>query len=93
MVTDPPLPLIAIRPSSIIIALVKLFFVPIKILSNAKRISFADEQSQQLEGDRMMYDLEKKSWVLLKKDNQNDKIEINKRVKTILKTLKKNTDE
>ena len=40
-----------------------------------------------------MYDLEKKSWVLLKKDNQNDKIEINKRVKTILKTLKKNTDE
>ena len=65
----------------------------VKILSNAKRISFADEQSQQLEGDRMMYDLEKKSWVLLKKDNQNDKIEINKRVKTILKTLKKNTDE
>ena len=39
------------------------------------------------------HDLEKKSWVLLKKDNQNDKIEINKRVKTILKTIKKNTDE
>ena len=65
----------------------------VKILSNAKRISFVDEQSQELEGDRMMYDLKAKSWVLFKKDNQNDKIEINKRVKTILKTLKKNKDE
>ena len=37
----------------------------IKILSNAKRISSSDKQSQQLEGDRMMYDLAKKTWVLL----------------------------
>ena len=65
----------------------------VKILSNAKRISFTDEQSQQLEGERMMYDIEKRTWVLLKKDNQDDKIEINKRVKTILKNLKKKNDE
>ena len=40
-----------------------------------------------------MYDIEKRTWVLLKKDNQDDKIEINKRVKTILKNLKKKNDE
>ena len=37
----------------------------IKILSNAKRLSSTDKQSQQLEGDSMMYDLTKKIWVLL----------------------------
>ena len=60
----------------------------IKILSNAKRISSSDKQSQQLEGDRMMYDLAKKTWVLLKKENQDDKIKIQERTKTILKTRK-----
>ncbi len=61
----------------------------IKILSNAKRISYTDDQSQELEGDRMMYDLTKKSWILLKKESQGDKVKIEQRVKTILKTKKR----
>jgi LPS export ABC transporter protein LptC len=60
----------------------------IKILSNAKRLSYTDKQSQQLEGDRMLYDLAKKTWILLKKENQGDKIKIQERTKTILKTRK-----
>ena len=36
----------------------------------------------------MLYDLNKKTWVLLKKEGQNDKIKIQNRVKTILKTKK-----
>jgi hypothetical protein len=36
----------------------------------------------------MLYDLKKKTWVLLKKEMQNDKIKIKNRVKTILKTRK-----
>ena len=60
----------------------------IKILSNAKRLSSTDKQSQQLEGDSMMYDLTKKIWVLLKKENQGDEIEIQERTKTIFKIKK-----
>ena len=60
----------------------------IKILSNAKRLSSTDEQSQQLEGDRMMYDLAKKTWVLLKKENQDDKVKVQERTKTIFKIKK-----
>ena len=60
----------------------------IKILSNAKRLSSTDKQSQQLEGDRMMYDLAKKTWVLLKKENQSDKIKLQERTKTIFKIKK-----
>ena len=60
----------------------------IKILSNAKRLSSSDEQSQQLEGDKMMYDLAKKTWVLLKKENQDDKIKVQERTKTIFKIKK-----
>ena len=60
----------------------------IKILSNAKRLSYTDEQSQELDGDRMLYDLNKKTWILLKKENQDDKVKIRERVKTILKTKK-----
>ena len=60
----------------------------IKILSNAKRLSSSDEQSQQLEGESMMYDLAKKTWVLLKKENQNDKTKVQERTKTIFKTKK-----
>ena len=60
----------------------------IKILSNAKRLSYTDDQSQELEGERMLYDLAKKTWVLLKKENQDDKIKIEERTKTILKTRK-----
>ena len=62
----------------------------INILSNAKRISYTDNRSEQLEGDRMQYDLNKKTWVLLKKQTQNDKMQIQERVKTILKTRKIN---
>ena len=60
----------------------------IRILSNAKRLSITDERSEQIEGERMLYDLKKKTWVLLKKEMQNDKIKIKNRVKTILKTRK-----
>jgi len=60
----------------------------IKILSNAKRLSYTDTKSQQLEGDRMLYDLAKKTWVLLKKENGDDKIKIQERTRTILKTRK-----
>ena len=60
----------------------------IKILSNAKRLSSSDEKSQQLEGDKMMYDLAKKTWVLLKKENQDDKIKVQKRTKAIFKIKK-----
>jgi len=60
----------------------------IKILSNAKRLSYTDKQSQELEGERMLYDLTKKTWVLLKKENQDDKMKIQERTKTILKTRK-----
>ena len=57
----------------------------IKILSNAKRLSYTDEQSQQLEGDRMMYDLNKRTWVLLKKEDQDDTVKVQERTKTIFK--------
>ena len=60
----------------------------IKILSNAKRLSVSDDRTEQLEGERMLYDLKKKTWVLLKKEMQNDKIKIKDRVKTILRTRK-----
>ena len=61
----------------------------IKILSNAKRLSYTDDQSQDLQGDSMIYDLAKKTWILLKKESQDDKVRIQDRVKTILKTKKR----
>ena len=60
----------------------------IKILSNAKRLSSSDDRSEQLEGETMLYDLNKKTWVLLKKEGHDDKLKIQNRVKTILKTRK-----
>jgi hypothetical protein len=60
----------------------------VRILSNAKRLSTTDDRSEELEGETMLYDLNKKTWVLLKKEGQNDKIQIQNRVKTILKTKK-----
>jgi len=62
----------------------------ITILSNAKRLSVTDERTEQLEGETMLYDLSKKTWVLLKKEMQDDKIKIKDRVKTILRTKKGN---
>ena len=60
----------------------------VRILSNAKRLSTTNERSEELEGETMLYDLNKKTWVLLKKEYQDDKMQIQKRVKTILKTKK-----
>ena len=59
----------------------------VKILSNAKRLSYTDSRSEQLEGDQMVYNLEKKTWTVIKKPN-DDKMQIQNRVKTILKTKK-----
>lgn len=61
----------------------------IKILSKAKRISYTDKRSEQLQGEKMIYNLEKKTWVLLMKET-NNKSDIKERVKTILKTKKTN---
>lgn len=61
----------------------------IKILSKAKRISYTDKGSEHLQGEKMIYNLEKKTWVLLMKET-NDKSDIKERVKTILKTKKAN---
>ena len=61
----------------------------IKILSKAKRISYTDKGSEQLQGEKMIYNLEKKTWVLFMKET-NDKSDIKERVKTILKTKKTN---
>ena len=59
----------------------------VEILSNAKRISFTDEKSEQISGERMIYNLSKKTWTVSKK-NSNDKKSITDRVKTILRTKK-----
>jgi len=61
----------------------------IKILSKAKRISYTDKGTEQVQGEKMIYDLEKKTWILLMKET-DDKSDIKERVKTILKTKKSN---
>ena len=58
----------------------------VKILSNARRLSYTKDRSEQLEGDQMLYNLKKKSWVLLKKENDDDANLIKERVKTILRS-------
>ena len=60
----------------------------VKILSNAKRLSYTEERSEQLEGDQMLYNIEKKTWSVIKKPN-DDKMQIQNRVKTILKTKRR----
>ncbi len=60
----------------------------VKILSNAKRLSYTEERLEQLEGDQMLYNIEKKTWSVIKKPN-DDKMQIQNRVKTILKTKKR----
>ena len=60
----------------------------VRILSNARRISSNDVRTEELQGETMLYDLNKKTWVLLKKEGQDDRIQIQNRVKTILKTKK-----
>ena len=61
----------------------------IKILSKAKRISYTDKGSEQIQGEKMIYNLEKKTWSLLMKE-PDGKLGIKERVKTILKTKKAN---
>ena len=61
----------------------------VEILSNAKRISSENDKSEQISGDRMIYNLNKKTWVVSKRKN-TDKREISERVKTILRTKKSN---
>ncbi len=61
----------------------------VEILSNAKRISSENDKTEQISGDRMIYNLSKKTWVVSKEKNTN-KNEITERVKTILRTKKSN---
>ena len=61
----------------------------VEILSNAKRISSENGKSEQISGDRMIYDLNRKTWMVSKEKNTNKK-EITERVKTILRTKRSN---
>ena len=60
----------------------------VEILSNAKRVSYTSDKSEQISGDRMQYDLDKKTWTV-SKHKDDDKKNIKDRVTTILKTKKK----
>ena len=61
----------------------------VEILSNAKRISSENGKSEQISGDRMIYNLSRKTWVVSKEKITNKK-EITERVKTILRTKRSN---
>ncbi len=60
----------------------------VKILSKAKRLSFDENKTGQIEGDKLIYDMGNKSWKVLKKNSINN-TEIKERVRTILKTRNK----
>ena len=60
----------------------------VKILSKAKRISFDEDKVGQIQGDKLVYNMESKTWKVLKKSS-NDASKIKERVKTILKTRTK----
>jgi len=60
----------------------------VKILANANRVSSTKESSEYLEGDQLLYDLNKRSWVIVMKKQENEKDRVRQRVKTILKTKK-----
>ena len=60
----------------------------VKILSKAKRLSFDENKEGQIEGDKLIYDLQSKTWKVMKKSSDNNS-EIKERVKTILKTRNK----
>ena len=62
----------------------------VKILGNAKRIASTEERTEYLEGDQLIYNLNKRSWTVLKKQQENEKEQVMERVKTILKTKKNN---
>jgi len=61
----------------------------VKILANAKRIASTEKLSENLQGDQLLYNLSKKTWVVIKKVQKNEKNQVRERVKTILKTKKK----
>tara|TARA_B100000287_G_scaffold65903_1_gene57464 strand:+ start:265 stop:990 length:726 start_codon:yes stop_codon:yes gene_type:complete len=60
----------------------------VKILSKAKRLSFDEDKVGQIQGDKLVYNMESKTWKVLKKSS-DDASEIKERVKTILKTRTK----
>ena len=60
----------------------------VKILSKAKRLSFDEDKVGQIQGDKLVYNMESKTWKVLKKSS-NDALKIKERVKTILKTRTK----
>ena len=60
----------------------------VKILSKAKRLSFDEDKVGQIQGDKLVYNIESKTWKVLKKSS-NDALKIKERVKTILKTRTK----
>ena len=59
----------------------------VEILSNARRISSENDKTEQISGDRMIYNLSRKTWIVSKEKTTNKK-EITERVKTILRTKK-----
>ena len=60
----------------------------VKILSKAKRLSFDENNEGEIVGDKLIYNLQSKTWRVMKKSSDNNS-EINERVKTILKTRTK----
>lgn len=64
----------------------------VKILANAIRVASTKERTEYLQGDQLLYDLNKKSWKIVKKKKNNEKNQVQERVKTILKTKKLGTN-
>ena len=64
----------------------------VKILANAVRVASSKERTEYLQGDQLLYDLNKKSWKIVKKKRNNEKNQVQERVKTILKTKKLGTN-
>tara|TARA_Y100000996_G_scaffold384067_1_gene340519 strand:+ start:277 stop:1002 length:726 start_codon:yes stop_codon:yes gene_type:complete len=60
----------------------------VKILSKAKRLSFDENKVGEIQGDKLIYNMESRSWKVLKK-TLNDTSQIKERVTTILKTRDK----
>ncbi len=61
----------------------------VKILANAKRVAVTDMRSENLQGEQLLYDLNKKTWMVIMKKSKNENEQVKERVKTILKTKKK----
>ena len=59
-----------------------------KVLPIIRGISLDENKEGQIEGDKLIYDLQSKTWKVMKKSSDNNS-EIKERVKTILKTRNK----